>query len=62
MSILDVLNVLFFVLWPIAFIVWLVCISVRKFRENGYYLIALIPVIFLNLCIIILQFYRQVII
>ena len=56
MSILDVLKVLFFVLWAIAVIVWVVCISVRKFRENGYYLIALIPVLFLNLCIIICDF------
>ena len=53
MSILDFLKVLFFVLWAIAVIVWVVCMSVRKFRENGYYLIALIPVLFLNLCIII---------
>lgn len=56
MSILDVLKVLFFVLWAIAVIVWVVCISVRKFRENGYYVIALIPVLFLNLCIIICDF------
>ena len=56
MSILDFLKVLFFVLWTIAFIVWVVCISVRKFRENGYYLIALMPVLFLNLCIIICNF------
>ena len=53
MSILDFLKVLFFVLWAIAVIVWVVCVSVRKFRENGYYIIALIPVLFLNLCIII---------
>ena len=51
MSILDVLKVLFFVLWAIAVIVWVVCMSVRKFRENRYYLIAIIPVLFLNLCI-----------
>ena len=56
MSILDVLKVLFFVLWAIAVIVWVVCISVRKFRENRYYLIALIAVLFLNLCIIICDF------
>ena len=56
MSILDFLKVLFFVLWAIAVIVWVVCISVRKFRENGYYIIALIPVLFLNLCIIICDF------
>ena len=56
MSILDVLKVLFFVLWAIAVIVWAVCMSVRKFRENGYYIIALIPVLFLNLCIIICDF------
>ena len=56
MSILDVLKVLFFVLWAIAVIVWVVCMSVRKFRENGYYIIALIPVLFLNLCIIICDF------
>ena len=56
MSILDFLKVLFFVLWAIAFIVWVVCMSVRKFRENGYYLIALITVLFLNLCIIICDF------
>ena len=51
MSILDVLKVLFFVLWAIAVIVWVVCISVRKFREKGYYLISIITVLFLNLCI-----------
>ena len=56
MSILDVLKVLFFVLWAIAVIVWVVCMSVRRFRENGYYIIALIPVLFLNLCIIICDF------
>ena len=56
MSILDFLMVLFFVLWAIAVIVWVVCMSVRKFRENGYYIIALIPVLFLNLCIIICDF------
>ena len=56
MSILDVLKVLFFVLWAIAVIVWVVCMSVRKFRENGYYIIALIPVLFLNLCILICDF------
>ena len=56
MSILDFLKVLFFVLWAIAVIVWVVCISVRRFRENGYYIIALIPVLFLNLCIIICDF------
>ena len=56
MSILDVLKVLFFVLWAIAVIVWVVCMSVRKFRENGYYIIALIPVLFLNLCINICYF------
>ena len=56
MSILDFLKVLFFVLWAIAVIVWVVCISVRKFRENGYYIIALIPVLFLNLCILICDF------
>ena len=56
MSILDFLKVLFFVLWAIAVIVWVVCISVRKFRENRYYVIALIPVLFLNLCIIICDF------
>lgn len=56
MSILDFLKVLFFVLWAIAVIVWVVCMSVRKFRENGYYIIALIPVLFLNLCIIICDF------
>lgn len=50
MSILDVLNALLFVLQAIAFIVWVVCISVKKFRKNGYYLIALIPVVFFNLC------------
>ena len=56
MSILDVLKVLFFVLWAIAVIVWVVCMSVRKFRENGYYIIALIPVLFFDLCIIICDF------
>ena len=56
MSILDFLIVLFFVLWAIAVIVCVVCMSVRKFRENRYYLIALIPVIFLNLCIVICNF------
>ena len=56
MSILDFLKVLFFVLWAIAVIVWVVCISVRRFRENGYYIIALIPVLFLNLCILICDF------
>ena len=56
MSILDVLIVSFFVLWAIAVIVWVVCISVRKFPENRYYLIALIPVLFLNLCINICNF------
>ena len=56
MSILDVLKVLFFVLWAIAVIVWVVCISVRKFRENRYYLIAIIHVLFLNLCISICDF------
>ena len=56
MSILDFLKVLFFVLWAIAVIVCVVCMSVRKFRENGYYIIALIPVLFLNLCIIICDF------
>lgn len=56
MSILDFLSVLFFVLWAIAVIVWVVCISVRKFRENGYYLIAIIPVLFLSLCINICNF------
>ena len=56
MSILDFLKVLFFVLWAIAVIVWVVCMSVRRFRENGYYIIALIPVLFLNLCIIICDF------
>lgn len=56
MSTLDVLKVLFFVLWAIAVIFWVVCMSVRKFRENGYYIIALIPVLFLNLCIIICDF------
>ena len=56
MSILDVLKVLFFVLWAIAVIVWVVCMSVRRFRENGYYIIALIPVLFLNLCILICDF------
>ena len=56
MSILDVLKVLFFVLWAIAVIVWVVCISVRKFRENRYYLIAIIPVLCLNLCISICDF------
>ena len=56
MSILDVLIVSFFALWVIAVIVWVVCISVRKFRENRYYLIALIPVLFLNLCINICNF------
>ena len=56
MSILDFLKVLFFVLWAIAVIVWVVCMSVTKFRENGYYIIALIPVLFLNLCIIICDF------
>ena len=56
MSILDVLKVLFFALFAIATIVWVVCISVRKFRENGYYLIALIPVLFLSVCITICNF------
>ena len=56
MSILDVLKVLFFVLWVIAVIVWVVCISVRNFRENRYYLIALIPVLFLSICINIFDF------
>ena len=56
MSILDVLKVLFFVLWAIAVIVWVICASVRKFHENGYYVIAVIPVLFLNLCIIICDF------
>lgn len=56
MSILDFLKVLFFVLWAIAVIVWVVCMSVRNFRENRYYLIAIIPVLFLNLCINICDF------
>ena len=56
MSILDVVIFRFFVLWAIAVIVWVVCIYVRKFRENRYYLIALIPVLFLNLCINICDF------
>ena len=56
MSTLDVFKILFFALWAVSFLVWLVCISVKNFRENGYYSIALIPLLFWNVCIIICNF------
>ena len=56
MSTLDIFKILFFALWVVSVIVWAFCISVRKFRENRYYLIALIPVLFWDICIMICNF------